>query len=132
MEPEYLNISLDSSDVLRGIKASADKILERLKADIPTKRKPGGLNEITDLRTKTATMLGVTFGQICGLTSGWSVAELYAIYHASEQWPNPPALWWVIYKKKKVIYGRINKKEIPGVGKKGREQDEELRQGTLF
>lgn len=106
MEPQYL----DNDNVARPIykiSSIADRALPVVKV-----KKRGGLNEITDLRDKTAKMLNLKLGAIQGITKGWTKAQLYDTYHAAEQFINPPALWWCIYKKKKHLYGKNKTKKV--------------------
>lgn len=133
MEPQYLNVSLDSNRATAGIMSLAQKYLEKLPKDIPTKKKRGGLNEITDLRLQTAKFLGITIGQVQGLTKNWSIHELFTTLKTAKGFTkNPQALWWVLYKKNKDNYGRSNKKVLlKNREERGKENSTE-RQGTLF
>lgn len=135
MEHEYLykDEVIDTriktiSSFLSGLKAKL------FKKDIPAKKR-GGLNEITDLRAQTAKLIGKPMAQVYGLTRNWSKQELYMTLQDAKKFiKNPPACWWLIYKKKKAIYGRkkIHVRTIQKVGKKGRKNNCSERQVTLF
>ena len=134
MEHEYLYADeiLDTS--IKQINVS--HIKASLKKDIPIKKR-GGLNEITDLRGQTAKFLGKDISQIYGLTRNWTARELYITLQDAKKFiKNPPACWWVIYKKKKTIYGKnrkaVHDKAIQKMGKKGRKENGTERQVALF
>lgn len=63
-------------------------------------KKHGGPNcELTELRAKTAEMLGKGIGQVCKLTKGWTAPELYEMYRKAQEGKNAPALWWWLRKE---------------------------------
>lgn len=97
-------------------------------------KKRGGLNEITDLRDKTAEMLKIPISQVMGITRGWSVEQLYTTLNASLQFINPPALWWKIYNEKKNIYGKRTKQGVfqKVRGQRRQEDQKENGQNSLF
>lgn len=128
---EYLDYD-DKIKPIQEIGILSVELLSKLKKDIPTK-KGGGLNEITDLRNKTAKLLGVSIKQVYGITRNWDTQELFTMLTTAEKFINPPALWWKLYKKNKTIYGKKTKqKKVPRVGEKGRKKDSNERQGILF
>lgn len=131
MTEEYLDIDLNSDKVASGLSAFVKTFSTKLQ-DVPIQKKRGGLNQITDLRAKTATMLDKPIEQVYGLTKNWTIAQLYEIYHIAEQYSNPAPIWWTVYKKKKHIYGKTNKKEIRGMGQKRRNENGQVGQKTLF
>lgn len=127
---QYLDINLDSDNVMKSMHGIADRVLSRFKKDMPVKKGPGGLNEITDLRAKIALMIEKPFYHVCGITNGWTVHELFVTYEACRKFVNPGALFWTIYKKKKHIYG---KQTNAGMGNKGRQSNSaQVRQASLF
>jgi len=128
MEPQYFDNDNIAKPIYK-ISSLADRVLPTVKV-----KKRGGLNEITDLREKTALMLNLKLGAIQGITKGWTKKQIYDTYHSAEQFINPPALWWCIYKQKKHIYGkRIKQKGLRGVGKEGgANNQEEYAQRSLF
>lgn len=98
-----------------------------------TTKKRGGLNEITDLRDRTAKLISKPIGQVMKLTKGWTEQELYTTLRSAESFnKNPPACWWCIYKQKKHIYGRNNKETLLKDRKKGRKENSSERQKVLF
>ena len=118
---------------INGISAYVGRFQKLLSQDIPTKR--SGLNEITDLRLKTAKLLDRPIEQVYGLTKNWSKEELYKTLRSAEQFINPPALWWKIYKEKRHIYGkekRTNKKRLREVGQNRRSKNSIEGQISLF
>jgi hypothetical protein len=127
-EYRYRDEILDTS--IKAINATLDRYKLMFQKDILTKK---GGNQISDLRTQTALLLKKPFGQICSLTKGWSIEQIYTTLHLAEQFINPPALWWVIYKEKKNIYGKSNNRISEKDRKKKRSSNlEEQRPGTLF
>lgn len=134
MEKEYL----DEPPIVINIK-KVGNLLERynskVQKDVPTTKKRGGLNEITELRYKTATLIKKPIGQVNRLTGGWTKAELRDTLKLCQSFINPPALWWTLYKKNN--YGRNRKKgsnteTLLRDGKKGRNKKFDERQGILF
>lgn len=115
------------------INTLASKLVVKYKSDTPIKKKRGGLNEITDLRDKTAKLIGKPMMQVARLTKGWNIEELYKTLQAAEQFTkNPAACWWVIYKQKKDLYGKTNNQKLQRVGEKRRSKDCQEGQATLF
>lgn len=97
------------------------------------KPKRGGVNSyISELRAETAKMLKEPFGKVAGLTRGFNHIQLKRMLDASNSWPNPPALWWKMYKEEK----KYAKKQVRGVrrvGERGGRKAETLEtQGVLF
>jgi hypothetical protein len=98
----------------------------------------GGITSYSSLlRAETATLLGVPFKQVAGLTRGFDVMQLERMLKASREWVNPPALWWKLYKTEKQYARKRHTKEkirrVRGVGEKGRGEDEkDSPQGVLF
>jgi hypothetical protein len=111
MEPQYFDNDNIAKPIYK-ISSLANRVLPTIKV-----KKRGGLNHITDLREQTAKLLNVPKEQVMGITKGWSKEELYKTYHSAEQFINPPALWWTIYKQKKHIYGKQTNAKM---GSKGR------------
>lgn len=132
MEPQYLNENLDSNKAMTSILDIAKKYIPKFNKDIATKKKRGGLNEITDLRGETAKMLKIPIEQVFGLTRNWSASQLRDTLKACNNFINPPALWWTLYKKNKTIYGRTNKKILLRNRKERWKENSTERQKTLF
>lgn len=136
MEPKYLDDNFDEKR-MAPMSALLDKFKPKLPSGIVTKKR-GGLNEITSLREETAKLIGKPFGQVSKLTNGWSRGEIYSTLNEARKFTkNPGACWWIIYKKKKDIYGktkeRVNKERLPRVGKERRSKDSpDQGQETLF
>lgn len=132
MEPEYL----DEPRVfkVKGLNAILEQFKARLQKDIPTKK--GGLNEVTQLRMQTADLLRKPLGQVQRLTKGWSTSELRDTLKICNEFVNPPALWWRLYKKNKDMYGRKgkrdNQKTLRQNRKERREAERQERQSSLF
>jgi len=127
MEPEYI----EEED-----KINIEKIYSNAFAEkkVPQyKKKTGGLNEITELREKTAELLKISFEQVCGITRGWSKENLYTTLNQSLKFINPPALWWKIYNEKKNTY-KQSRKKVLGKSREERRQSnqKEAGQKTLF
>lgn len=133
MESLYLENEIVKSD-LKSFALLSEELF--LKQDITTSKR-GGLNEITDLRDKIAILIDRPIGQVMKLTKNWSKYELYLTLHAAEQFTqNPPACWWVLYKKNKDTYGKTKKrtlkKGLQQLGEKRRVKNITKRQGLLF
>jgi hypothetical protein len=92
------------------------------------------LNEITDLRNKTALLIGKPIGQVYGLTRNWSKEQLRETLRLTQDFKNPSAGFWVLYKKNKTEYGKkkINRKRLPGLGATSRSQEQDTRTLVLF
>lgn len=98
----------------------------------------GGPNcEITELRAKTAAMLGKDIGQVCALTKGWTKDELYEMYRKAQDGKIPAKLWWWLRKEFNKKYGekvkkRIHDRVLSRVRKESRRPKQEEGQGILF
>ncbi len=63
------------------------------------KKKKGANSEESELREKYALLLNRTIPQICGLTRGWTIQEMYDAYNKAIKFtPNPKALLWIFIK----------------------------------
>lgn len=116
--------------------------MEGLGRFLKDKRKPrqpqpvqrGGINSLsTELRANTAKLLGVSIGEVAGLTRGFRNDQLKRLLDFANDGKNPPALWWWHYKQHVKLYGRGNKK-VPQRERKerGKKDIRDPRQGTLF
>lgn len=115
--------------------------LSALKIAQFSKKKKGGINcQLTELRDEASKLLGVTIGQIGKLTKGWKASDLYQLNYKAKQFkPNPPALWWKLYKQEKTKYGKKDSKTdtrskgiLFNLRKDGRKNKQEEGQGILF
>lgn len=131
------NEYLDNEDlVVKFEKIDLSKTMEALKQKFQAQKTTPKrtIAQSTDLRDQTAKLLKRPLLQVCKLTQNWSVENLYITLHTAEQFINPPALWWVLYKKNKEIYGRkkTNNTAVPGMGIKRGIKNKKVRQETLF
>lgn len=131
------NEYLDNEDlVVKFEKIDLTKTMEALKQRFQTQKTTPkrAVAQSTDLRNKTAKLLNRPLLQICKLTQNWSIQDLYITLHTAEQFINPPALWWVLYKQNKGIYGKrkTNTSTISGMGKTRGGKNVKVRQETLF
>jgi len=127
MDSDYLDV-----DTKRELKPLGDVSARFSK--VSSKKKRGGLNEITLLRSETAKMLKVPIGQVYGLTRGWTKNEIRDTLKICTDFVNPPALFWKLYKENNQKYGRkqSNKRTLLKNRKKGRKEDCGKRNAILF
>ena len=87
-------------------------MLKGYAVEVPATKTRGGINgQITEQRAKIAKLLELPMGRVGRMTSGWTGDQLYRLNNAVDDYVarqkslkksvNPPAVWWVFYKKEK-------------------------------
>jgi len=105
--------------------------LSRFKDIQPKKKRRGGLNEITDLRKQIADMLSISTARVAHMTKGWKIHDIFVLYKKSQNFVNPPALFWKLYRHEK--NRRKDQEDLCRIWKdRGKHNKEEIRQKTLF
>jgi len=114
---------------------------EGLMPTKPINRSRGGImGPKSEIRGLIALMVDRPILQIAKLTKNWSHQQMYMLYQECQAFTkNPPALFWLKYKKLKIIYGKsktkekaVNKKGLSELGKGRRGEEQAERQGVLF
>lgn len=108
----------------------------------PTRANFGPNSPITEVRQDTAKLIGKPFEQVCGLTRGWSKDQVFGLYReVMADGKNPAALWWVLWKEKRKLYGKTKKqitekkandRRLSQLGKESRRNKQIEGQGILF
>jgi hypothetical protein len=106
---------------------------------VPTKpllKKRGGIvGPLTEQRDIASKILNLPIARVGRMTKGWSVDQLYRLNKTAQGFTkNPPALWWLEYKKVKDKYGKktVHKSDVRKVGEDGGSNIKEEGQKLLF
>lgn len=105
---------------------------------LSSQKRRGGINDpLTEQRAITAEWLGISFGQITGLTRGWKTQQLFILRKEAESFEkNPKALWWKLYKERNKLYGKSKKdvhaRGLHKMGKTRGTESEIKKQESLF